>query len=333
MNENINALLQLDGTQKEQDWLRENLETLSVREGTILAAALQRNPPDSMADVINHMLTLEEYEVRYRAGNYEQLGEFCMQEKGIPNELRNYIDAKELGMSYAEEHSGTFLDGHYIEYPKTELSQRYKGDGYLPKMTDWSVRLKLASEQVPGGLWVKLPDYQDMNEESGDIRMTLDALRVRTVQECTLLKAECILPEIGDIVSQYDNLAELVYDGQNLGCLLDEQGQGMQGFDARLAAAMEYENCSRLSMAVEIAQNLSSYEYVPTLRLHDYAVEELGERGLLEKVQNISEHFNYEEYAVNLLEQQGYMQTSDGLGFVLRFGELEQIQVSGMTMQ
>ena len=86
-------------------------------------------------------------------------------------------------------------------------------------------------------------------------------------------------------------------------------------------------------MAVEIAQNLSSYEYVPTLRLHDYAVEELEERGLLEKVRNISEHFNYEEYAVDLLEQQGYMQTSDGLGFVLRFGELEQTQVSGMTMQ
>ena len=152
MNENINTLLQLDGTQKEQDWLRKNLEMLSVREGTILAAALQRNPPGSMTDVINHMLTLEEYEVRYQAGNYEQLGEFSMQEKCIPNELRGYVDARELGMSYAEEHPGTFVDGHYVEYPKTELSQWYDGKGHPQKMADWSVRLKLASEQVPGGL-------------------------------------------------------------------------------------------------------------------------------------------------------------------------------------
>ena len=62
-------------------------------------------------------------------------------------------------------------------------------------------------------------------------------------------------------------------------------------------------------------------------------MEELQQRGLLEKVQNISEYFDYEGYAVNLLEQQGYMQTSDGLGFVLRFGKLEQTQSPCMTMQ
>lgn len=333
MNEDINALLQLNGTQKERDWLQENMETLSVRERTILAAVFQQHPPASMAEVISHMLTLDEYEVRYHAGNCEQLGEFCMRENCVPEELRDYVDTKELGMSYADEHPGVFLNGHYIEYPKTEPFQRYDGKSYIPKMTDWSVRLKLASEQVPDGLWVKLPDYSDMNDEPGDIRMTLDALQVRSVRECTLLDAKCILPEIGDIVNQYNDLIELIYDGQNLGCLLDEQGQGMRGFDVRFAAAMEYENCHQLRAAVNIAQDLDSYEYVPTLRLHDYAVEELQQRGLLEKVQNISEYFDYEGYAVNLLEQQGYMQTSDGLGFVLRFGKLEQTQSPSMTMQ
>ena len=76
MNEDINALLQLNGTQKERDWLQENMETLSVRERTILAAVFQQHPPASMAEVISHMLTLDEYEVRYHAGNCEQLGEF-----------------------------------------------------------------------------------------------------------------------------------------------------------------------------------------------------------------------------------------------------------------
>ena len=44
MNEDINALLQLNGTQKERDWLQENMETLSVRERTILAAVFQQPP-------------------------------------------------------------------------------------------------------------------------------------------------------------------------------------------------------------------------------------------------------------------------------------------------
>ena len=48
MKENMDALLQLKGTQEEREWLRENLESLSVREGTILAAALEWHPPDSM---------------------------------------------------------------------------------------------------------------------------------------------------------------------------------------------------------------------------------------------------------------------------------------------
>lgn len=63
-----------------EGWLLENMETLSVREGTILSAALERRPPDSMENVINHVLSLDEYEVRYRAGNYEQLGAFRLRE-------------------------------------------------------------------------------------------------------------------------------------------------------------------------------------------------------------------------------------------------------------
>ena len=332
MKENMDALLQLKGTQEEREWLRENLESLSVREGTILAAALEWHPPDSMSDVVNHVLSLEEYEVRYQAGNYEQLGAFCLREDGIPKELWEFVDQTAVGRTYEQKHPGQFVNGCYVEYPEWEPPQ-WCGDGYLPKAEDWSVRLKLASKQVPDGVWVKLPDYHDMNDGPGDIRMALDALQVGTVQECTLLNAECILPEIRDPRSQYDDLLELIYDGQNLGCLLDEQGQGMPGFHARFAAAMDYENCRQLRAAVDIAQNLSSYEYVPALKLREYAMEDLADKGLLEKVQKYSESFAYEEYAAELLQRNGYIMTADELGFVRRDDGPEQIQSPGMTMQ
>ena len=332
MKENMDALLQLKGTQEEREWLRENLESLSVREGTILAAALEWHPPDSMSDVVNHVLSLEEYEVRYQAGNYEQLGAFCLREDGIPKELWEFVDQTAVGRTYEQKHPGQFVNGCYVEYPEWEPPQ-WCGDGYLPKAEDWSVRLKLASKQVPDGVWVKLPDYHDMNDGPGDIRMALDALQVRTIQECTLLDAKCILPEIGDLTSQYDDLLELIYDGQNLGVLLDEQGQGMPGFHARFAAAMDYENCRQLRAAVDIAQNLSSYEYVPALKLREYAMEDLADKGLLEKVQKYSESFAYEEYAAELLQRNGYIMTADELGFVRRDDGPEQIQSPGMTMQ
>ena len=44
MKENMDALLELKGTQEEQEWLRENLETLSGWEEIILATALERRP-------------------------------------------------------------------------------------------------------------------------------------------------------------------------------------------------------------------------------------------------------------------------------------------------
>lgn len=324
MNANIDALLQLKGTQKERDWLRENLETLSVREGTILAAALARHPPASMSDVINHVRSLDEYEVCYRAGNYEQLGAFRLQEDGIPRELWEFMDQAELGRTYEKERPGQFIDGCYVEYPETE---------HCPELDRWSVRLKLASEQVPGGLWVKLPDYDDMNDEPGDIRMALDALQVHTIQECTLLDAKCILPEIRDLASQYDDLLELIYDGQNLGCLLDEQRRNVQDFDAQFAAAMEYENCHRLSQAIEVAQDFGRYEYVPVLKLREYAMVLLEDKGLLEKVQKYAEHFAYEDYAAEMLLWKGYVMTADELGYVRRDGGPEQRQSPGMAMQ
>ena len=42
-------LAQLPGEEREQDWIRMRLETLSVREGVVLAAATQANPPEDAA--------------------------------------------------------------------------------------------------------------------------------------------------------------------------------------------------------------------------------------------------------------------------------------------
>ena len=61
-------LTTLPGEERERRWLQERLETLSVREGIILAAAVQRKPPASMADAINLAGTLDYYRIMCPAG-------------------------------------------------------------------------------------------------------------------------------------------------------------------------------------------------------------------------------------------------------------------------
>ena len=56
-------LAQLPGRKQERRWLQERLETLSAREGIVLAAALLCNPPKDMVQAINQLQSLDEYTV------------------------------------------------------------------------------------------------------------------------------------------------------------------------------------------------------------------------------------------------------------------------------
>lgn len=66
-----------------------------------------------------------------------------------------------------------------------------------------------------------------------------------------------MLPCVQNLAGQYDNLADLVYDGQELGILLDKRGQGSPDFLERFSAALELESCRRLYDALNIASSLN----------------------------------------------------------------------------
>lgn len=334
MNEYADSLPCLPGTAEEQDWVRKHLETLSVQEGVILTAAIERKPPESARDVINHLLSLDQYDVFAHAADPAQLGEYYLQGSSFPRDQLPYFDKAALGRWFVDEQPGAFADGCYVIYPQDGPETWYDGT-HLPSDTEsmhWSVRLKLASELVPGGVWAKLPDYDEMNTEQGDLRQALDALRVKTIQECTLLEARCVLPEIRDLAEQYDDLASLIYDGQNLGIVLGERGQGMPDFLERYTAALEYEGCHRLDQAVEIGMNIRGYTYVPEAGLHDYAVDALKENGWL-MFDGLRECFDFEGYAKALLAERGFQPTSDGRGYIAGPAAPEQDHLPGMTMQ
>ena len=232
LHDHDETLLHLPGTAEEQEWLKEHLEVLSVKERVALTAAMVHEPPQDMAGAVNCLLALEWYEVRGHVDSHEALGRLFLYGQYAHKEHLPYFNLPALGRLYEEQHPGLFIGNCYVEYPRDQHAMCYDGSE-LPEVVSegWSVRLKLASKAVPEGVWIRLPDYDAaFRDDPGEIVLALDELRVKLIQECTLLDARCVLPCVQGLAGQYDKLNDLIDDGQELGFLLDERGRAIRIF-------------------------------------------------------------------------------------------------------
>ena len=329
---NREELANLPGRPEEQGWLRERLEVLTVREGIALDAAIQREAPADAKSAVNLLANLDEYEVVGGIQSYEDLGLYYLEETNARLlALRDYVDLEELSIRFEDLHPGAFLRGCYVIYPEREPPRPYDGVTLPGPDYSWSLRLKLASPAVPDGVWLALPDYNDiMDVRPGEIRLALDALQVRTIQDCTLLEARCSLPGITGLEIAYEGrLDDLIYDGQNLGFILQEQNQGQKGFLQTYLWALEHEGCTTLPAALDLSQSLYHYKIVTADQLRDFALEEL--RAVVGEAEPAAGCFDLERYGRDLLKQKGYTQTADGCAYIAR--QQTQTHVpAGMTM-
>ena len=295
---NFAHLLKLPGPAQYQAWVKERLETLSVREGYALAAVLMRSSPRDAEEAVDCLNSLDHYDV-CPAGSYEELGQFYLQQLNTPEDVLPHADLDGLGRFFEDQHPGLFIGHYYVSYPK-QPSLPIRQENGAPLLWDdsWSVKLKLASPAVPDGVWLRLPDYEPVNEFGlGEINMVRRELRVDSLDECTLLEARCILPEVRDLVKQYSSIEELVGDGDSLGYVLAEKGQGEPHWLEKFAAALEYEDCRTL----------------------DFAANHLRDEGMPEELIQ-SGAIDLDSYANDLLETSGYMEASGETGYLIRNG-------------
>lgn len=325
-------------TQEEHHWIEKRLETLSVKESIILSAAIIRQPPETMRDAVNCLLSLEDYKVCFPAGCYAQLGSFYLQhEAHLPERAMYYADLEALGRRYEDQHPGLFIRNCYVEYPDHPSVPRYTGQEIIPEDDGWSMKSKLSSPAVPEGVWLHLPDHESLTGRPDEVALALDRLKVQALEECTLMESRCILPQLGELIGQYEDAEELVRDGNDLGYVLEEQGQGIPHFTERFAAALEFENCRDLRLALDISQNLHCYEWVPCDGLKDFGRRKLLEEGVSEELVD-SGCIDLEGYGANLLEEAGYVLTSDESAYIARNNmeflyEWSSPEGVGMTLQ
>lgn len=313
-------LAQLPGEEREQYWIRMRLETLSVREGVVLAAAAQANPPEDAAQAINQLQSLDEYRVLLDAGSYEALGRrYLLNDTAMPMEALAFADLESVGRQYEDKHPGLFIGSDYVQYPDTLPVPVYQPGMALPADDGWSVKLKIASPTVPEGVWMRLPGpLEDGCEDTVEEAVTLRELRIRRWDECSLVDARCVLPEAGDLMAQYSgNAADLIYDGVQLGFVLDEKDQGSTFFMERFTSALVLEGCHDLRLALDIYLNLYCYDWEQCADLEISGMALLMEKGVSEELIRAS-GIDLAGYKAHLLEQEGYTPTADGWGFIRR---------------
>lgn len=283
--------------------------------------------------------TLNGYSVCFPAANYEQLGRFYMDRIArAPDIVRGYIDMEQAGHMFENTDPGIFKGKCYVAFPESPPSPIQKENAPLLPDTDWSVKLKLATPSVPEGVWIRLPNYAAIIcGYASETELALNALNARKLEECTLLEARCILPEAGNLMEQYDSIAELIRDGNDLWLILDECGQGIEDFMGKFSSAMEYEDCRTLRLALDISQNLSCYEYIPWGRLEALAEKQLYTEGVSEKLIH-SGCIDLARYAGDLLEREGYSLNRSETGYIARNNsefiyEHTSPEQGGMTVQ
>ena len=310
-------LAELPGTPQEEEWMRERLDTLSVKESIVLAAALDGDPPSMASDAICQLCALSDYKICGYAGDYKQLGEYAANEAMLSKDVRPHLNLEKLGHTYAENHPGKFCEEHYVEFPDQPSTQRYDPqNGQLPEDTDWSVKLKVATPEKPEGVWIRLPDHQgDMDNNPDEISLALDALHVKNIQELTVLDTRCVLPGTWNLTEQYSDVADLMYDANDLGLVLESQCQRSDCFKEFLRAALEYENCQDLRLALEIARNPEFYDWISSDSLEEIAKKELRDQGVSEKIIG-SDAIDLKAYGEEILIRNGYVPASDQTGYI-----------------
>lgn len=346
----------------ERQWLLDRLETLSVKEQAQLAAAIisrgqlaalsektgeereltvRKMDSNTAKEAVNLLLALPDYEVICPAGSYEQLGEYYLRYEAGHPDLIPYANLEQIGWNYEDSHLGIFVGDCFVVLPKQEPRQIYDGSNLDSLLeTDWSLRLKLASPAVPEGVWLCLPDSTiDEEGRMDEIRLALRELQVQTVQACSLLDVRCSLPKLSIGLDEYQDLADLIYDGNNLGYVLQEQGQGERYFLEKFRAALEYEHCHDLKLALDIASNLNCYDYCPATETGRFGEEVLQKQGdTVFRDPVLQGSIDLKVYGEAQLEQQGYLLNTAETGYIRRNGQefchehTESQSEFGMTM-
>lgn len=306
----------LEMTKSQYEWLARRFENMTAKEALLFRGAMQIEQPQATCDVMQIANQLEHYELLYGAGNDFALGNFVMEHIFYPSsQTREFLDPAKVGAAYRQKDGNTFCDGNFIRLSSPLDLFQNSDPATLPDRGDYGIRVKLASRNNMEGIWVGFPDTSEYMDSShpDELLLALDALEAETLTECIAVDVDCCLPQLGDILSKYDSAAELIRHAIDFGYVWAEQGQGEPRWLDKWQAVMELEDCHQLDYALDLAQNLHCYNFMP----RDMEVAEYGrllakQDGVYPNDALLAECFDAEGYANQKMKNLGLSAAEHG---------------------
>ena len=309
----------LDGmemSKSEREWLEQRFANMTEKERFLFTGALELERPTQADRVMELADQLPCFDLYYGAGDDESLGRFVLEYLERPSSgAAPFLNTEQVGAAYRDQDKGVFCQGHYLRrvsltVPRPEVSQLLQ-----PVAGDYAIRVKLASRSNMDGVWVGFPDTGEHMDAAcpDELLLGLDALQAETLQECIVLEADCCLSQLRDIPSQYASAGELVRHAIDFGYVWAEQGQGEPHWLDKWQAVLELEDCRRLDQALDYAQNLRHYAFVPrNVDLAEYGRELAIRDGVIPKTGLLADCFDSRAYAETYMKQHGLSVTDHG---------------------
>lgn len=301
----------LKGSLAEKNFLQERFRELSVQEGIKVEAIAKLDPPISAAELINVMEQLYRVDVYYGLSTPEKLGWFVACEREhTAREALPFIDLGKVAQDFMNERDGVIVDGGYAElwrpfdtiYNGRNLSEMRGGE--------WAIKFKVASSQCPDGVWIDFPAV-DMKIGQDDPSVYLNVLGAESWEDCTLLATRCRFADFQKIGNEFESMGVLMQAASNLGYIY-EQEHGSETWQ-KFEMVLECEHCTQLGAALELYDNLDSYEFVPGgEKLTEWGMSLAVKRSLFAACSLSADNFDARAYALQEIENLGMRQCGGG---------------------
>lgn len=317
--QNTDLFDQLKGfylTKLEHKWLEQRFSNMTEKGKLLFQGAMELEKPREFGHVMLLVCQLDCYDLLYGAGDDTALGRFVMERiEDTPEAARPFLDAEHVGSAYRQANRGVFCGGHYVRGLKPINPFWDEAPATMPANGGYAIRIKLASRNNMEGVWIGFPDSGEYIDSShpDELLLGLDALKAETLGECIVLEADCCLPQLEDIPAQYDSAGELVRHAIDFGYAWAEQGQGEPHWLDKWQAVLELEDCHRLDLALDLAQNLQHYAFFPSdMDLAAYGRELAVRDRLISSHGLLADAFDGVAYAEAKMRQYGLSATEHG---------------------
>ncbi len=316
----------------EQDYLNEllpqKLQKASVNELNYLAKRLSRmdefekaafegiikmeKEPD-LVRLINLTYNLSECNVASGIQNDEQLGNFYVNNGFIPEleeaseKVLEYIDYEKVGRICREAEKGVYIESGYVVKSETDIKVVYDGTNIPELDDDPECFFKLCKKgcfeaEKEKGVWLKLPALESKIESA------LSELSASSLDECIFTNCISNIPPLDDVFSATGDIGKLNKLSNAVTKIINNN------MASNYKAALEYEGCTDLDFAIDIAQNLNCYDFYPSFcSPDDYGRQVLLENSGLSPDDIAFELLDFKKYGEEKMKIDGVLSTDYGL--------------------